>query len=62
MDESSKSIMKRYSIPNKFDHAEYKTICHVMNNDVYDVYMQMSHHEDRPEWLYIESVPQKSTV
>jgi len=57
------TILQRRSIPNKFDHAQHKTICHVIqNNGNCDVYMQMSHNEDKPEWLYIESIPQKSSV
>lgn len=63
MEESSKSIIKRYSVPHKFDHAEYKAICHVIrDSDQCDVYMQMSHNEDNPEWLYIESVSLKKSV
>lgn len=44
----------RHGTPNKYDCAPFGTKCYVLvGNWIYEVYEQISHDENNPEWIYI---------
>lgn len=51
------SVIVRHSFPNKYDQAPCGTLCHVyIDESTYEVYKQMSSNEERPDWVYLETI------
>ena len=45
-------MIVRYGPPCKLDSAPYHTICKVSNNsDTVEIFLQISHDEDNPNWI-----------
>ena len=52
-------ILKRHSVPGKYDTCKKGTLCHVYlieNDSKYSIYCQKSHDEDNPLWELIDVV------
>ena len=48
-------IINRWGEPSKLDQAPFATQCKVFknNHDLFDVYLQISHDEINPNWIFI---------
>lgn len=44
------ALLIRKGMPNKYDHAPYKTICKVNYNFKEEFYIQLSKSEEHPRW------------
>lgn len=44
------TVLIRRSEPSEFDQHPYGTVCKVKHVDNYDVYIQVGHDEDHPQW------------
>ncbi len=46
------TVLIRHSEPSEFDQHPYGTICKVKNVESYDIYLQVGHDEDDPQWEF----------
>ena len=56
MESTLPSIVTRFGEPSKMDTAQHGTICRVSSNpESFDIYLQISHAEEEPNWTYMGS-------
>lgn len=49
-----KQMITRFSEPSKMDTSCFGTICKVSSGlDSFDIYLQISHTEEEPNWIFI---------
>lgn len=54
MEKINPAILIRYSQPNNMDQAAYGTFIKVKRYDgCIDVYRQLSHDEEQPDWIHV---------
>lgn len=58
MDSNFPPIVTRFGEPSKMDTAHHGTICRVSRSpESFDIYLQTSHDEESPSWVYIAKYP-----
>lgn len=59
---SSVTIIERYGMPTHMDQMPYGTGCKVIdhNHNEYDLYLQVGHDQEKPNWELIERFSNRS--
>ncbi len=47
------NIIERFGEPSKMDSAPYGYVCKVTKKSSTDLYVQLSHNEESPNWNYL---------
>lgn len=53
-------ILIRNSEPGEYDQHPYGTACKIQRQETYDIYLQVSHDEDNPNWELLGNYHDKS--
>ena len=57
------TIIVRHAEPNFMDESSYGTACKVLLGDKFDLYIQLSKHEDeKPNWVFIGTFTDDSLI
>lgn len=56
---SMPTTLNRYGQPSPLDQAPFGTHCKVIKQKEFEIYVQMSHNEEYPNWIIVGTFPKE---